>query len=130
MLWEEANEIQKFTDSPIGDDISEVERRGNRLNSYISRTGKMYADAREILNNAKKGDIIQSLERYVIQGDAPKMAINELVKSLCAKEQALVDWCGRLNSTCVHQLDWCRSLLSKYKEELRMNTFGGGGNEV
>jgi len=25
---------------------------------------------------------------------------------------------GRLNSTCTHQLDWHRSLLSKYKEEL------------
>lgn len=126
MLQEEAKEIQAFTDQGCEDDIYMVEQRGSRLQAYISRTGKMLADAKKLLNQRKKDDIIQALEKYYIKGDAPKITINELIKSLCAEEQYAVDWLERLNRTCVHESDWCRTLISKYKEEIRMATFGGG----
>ncbi len=126
-LKEEAEGIQAFTDQGCEDDIYLVEQRGSRLQAYISRTGKMLADAKKLLNIAKKNDIIQALEKYYIQCDAPKMSINELIKCSCAEEQYVVDWVERLNRTCVHESDWCRTLISKFKEEMRMNTFGGGG---
>ena len=127
MLREEAMEIQAYCDQGCEDDIYMVEQRGSRLQAYISRTGKMLADAKKILNLTKKNEIIEALEQHYIKNDAPKITINELIKSLCAEEQFLVDQLERLNNTCGRQADWCRTLISKYKEEIRMAQFGGGG---
>jgi len=37
-----------------------------------------------------------------------------------------VDWLDRLNSASVHQLDWCRSVLSKHKEEMKITGYQFG----
>ncbi len=125
-LKQEAEEIQAFTDQGCEDDIYLVEQRGSRLQAYISRTGKMLADAKLLLNQAKRQEIVQALEKYYAKMDAPKIAVNELIKATCAEEQYIVDWVERLNRTCVHESDWCRTLISKFKEEMRMNSYGGG----
>jgi hypothetical protein len=47
-------------------------------------------------------------------------AQNALVDSIAQEEAYFVDHLDRINSTCVHQLDLMRSIISKEKEEMRM----------
>ena len=125
-LLTEAKEIQAYLEIEVGDDVSEAQERGSTLQVYMARTGKMLADAKKALNLKKQSgimDILRETSKYSIKSAT---GINELIKSVCADEQYLVDWCERLNRTCTHQADWCRTLISKYKEEMRMNAFGGG----
>ena len=42
------------------------------------------------------------------------------IDSLCKNEQYLVDWCDRLNRTATHQLEWCRTIISKAKAEMAL----------
>ena len=47
-----------------------------------------------------------------------------MLDSIAEDEAFLVDRLDRLNSSCVHQLDALRTLLSYEKESLRLNKTG------
>jgi len=120
-LEQEAEEIQAFLEITSSDEIEEIVSRGNDLAVFLGRTGNMLADAKYHLNKKMKSDIMETLRK--VANDTPyatARTINELVKSLCADEQYLVDFIERLNKSCTHQLDWCRSLLSKAKAEMTL----------
>jgi len=123
----ELETMQSFLEIDISDDITEVEERGNKLQVYMARSGKLLADAKSDYNRAMTSEVVNILKQYMIGMNASHTAVNTLIKAACHEEQMLVDWIERINRTCTHQLDWCRTLISKYKEEMRMNTFGGGG---
>jgi hypothetical protein len=122
-LETEAEKIQSFCEVTMSEDMAEAVMRGNDLIVYIARTGKMLADAKHHLNTAKKSDIVKLIKELSEQKFSATVQ-NKLVESVCANEQYLVDWIERINRTCVHQLDWCRSILSKGKEEMRLNVYG------
>ncbi|MBA7475653.1 hypothetical protein ES707_11025 [subsurface metagenome] len=106
----------------MSDNPAEAVDRGCDLASYISRTGKMLADAKihkdKAMNRA-------ALELYGNSGGMPPSTLNELIKSSIARENYLVNWLDRLNRSATHQLEWCRSLVSKAKEEMK---YAGGVN--
>ncbi|GAB6121121.1 hypothetical protein [Dysgonomonas termitidis] len=54
------------------------------------------------------------------EAGATSKAVNKIIDSLCKEEQYLVNWCERLNRSATHQLEWCRTLISKAKEEMRL----------
>lgn len=110
--------MDNFLNTVMGDDAVEAQERGNDLSSYISRSGKLLADAKYHLNTKKKDDIFKTLEEAGKQAGATATAINELIKSICKEEQYLVDWAGRVNATATHQLEWCRTVISKAKAEI------------
>ena len=115
----EIAEIQAFLETHVsGDSPVEIQERGHNLAVYMARTGHMLAQAKQALNEAKKVELSKTLDRFEY---APKAALNELVKSLCSREQYIVDWLERLNKSCTHQLDWMRSALSYEKEQIRNN---------
>jgi len=123
-LNEEAKVIQSDLDVTMSEDANEAQERGNMLAAHISRTGKMLADAKYHLNDKKKSDIMDSLR--MIAKDTPNASttsVNELIKSLCKEEQYLVDWIERLNRTATHQLEWCRTVISKAKAEMAIGSF-------
>jgi hypothetical protein len=128
-LKEEAAEIQSFLEIIMSDDPNEADERGKQLQVYMARTGKMLADARQIYLEKKKGDIMNILRETARNSKATGTAINELVKSVCADEESLVTWIDRLNRSCTHQLDFCRTLMANYRAEMNMNTWGGGGRQ-
>lgn len=123
-LNEEATQIQSDLDVTQSEDANEAQERGNMLAAYISRTGKMLADAKYHLNDKKKSDIMDTLR--MVAKDTPNASttsVNELIKSLCKEEQYLVDWIERLNRTATHQLEWCRTVISKAKAEMAIGSF-------
>lgn len=123
-LNEEATQIQSDLDVTQSEDANEAQERGNMLAAYISRTGKMLADAKYHLNAKKKSDIMETLVDVAKRTpNASSTVVNELIKSLCKEEQYLVDWIERLNKTATHQLEWCRTVISKAKAEMSIGSF-------
>ena len=123
-LNEEATKIQSDLDVTQSEDANEAQERGNMLAAHISRTGKMLADAKYHLNDKKKSDIMDTLR--MVAKDTPNASttsVNELIKSLCKEEQYLVDWIERLNRTATHQMEWCRTVISKAKAEMAIGSF-------
>lgn len=123
-LSAEAQQIQDFLEITIGDHPQEVIERGNDLQVYLARTGKMLADAKYMLNEQKREETMNVVREFIIDQKLSAKVQNALIDGLCKDAQYLVDWIDRLNAACTHQLDWCRSVNSKNKEEMRLNNLG------
>ena len=120
-ILKEAIEIDSFLQTTMSEMAEEAVMRGNDLAVYIARTGKMLADAKYHLSEAKKDEVLDVLRETAKNAKATSKATHALIDSICKEEQYLVDWCERLNRSATHQLDWCRTLISKAKEEMRLS---------
>lgn len=120
----EAQDIQSFLEIVMSDNPVEVVNRGNELQVYMARTGKMLADAKLLLNCQKKDETMTVVRNFIIDQKLSARVQNALIDGLCHDTQYLVDWIERLNAACTHQLDWCRSIVSKNKEEMRLSNLG------
>lgn len=120
----EAQQIQEFLEITMSDNPQEVIERGNDLQVYMARTGKLLADAKYMLNEQKRHETMDIIRDYIIDQKLSAKVQNALIDGLCKEEQYLVDWIDRLNAACTHQLDWCRSVNSKNKEEMRLTNIG------
>ena len=105
---------------PSGEEVEEAVVRGNDLAVYIARTGKLLADAKYHLNEKKKSEVFDTLRETASRAKATSKAVNAIIDSLCKEEQYLVDWCERLNRAATHQLEWCRTVISKAKAEMTL----------
>lgn len=123
-LTKEAQKIQDFLEITMSDDPQEVIERGSDLQVYMARTGKMLADAKYILNEQKRNETMDIVRDFIIDQKLSAKVQNALIDGLCRETQYLVDWIERLNAACTHQLDWCRSVNSKNKEEMRLSNLG------
>ena len=117
-LISECKQIDEFMGITPSDDIEEIVERGNALIVYINRTGKMLADAKYHLNEARKSEIMDIIKTIIPEKLSAKVQ-NALVDAIAKEQQYLVDWTERLNRTAVHQLDWSRTLISKAKTEMQ-----------
>ena len=115
-LKDEAMTIQKFLEEYVSEDSNQIEARGHVISVYMSRTGKMLADAKYFFDQEMK----MHLENYK---DEPPSVRKELAAADCYETRYLVNWIERINKTCAHQLDLLRSVLSKQKEEMRLASF-------
>lgn len=120
----EAQQIQEFLEITMSDNPQEVIERGNDLQVYMARTGKLLADAKYMLNEQKRHETMDIIRDFIIDQKLSAKVQNALIDGLCKEEQYLVDWIDRLNAACTHQLDWCRSVNSKNKEEMRLTNIG------
>jgi hypothetical protein len=108
---------QSFLDITVSEQPEEVVERGNELSVIISRSGKMKADA-EYHRDAMMQSEIMSLLKDTAKSQLPASTINKLLDAACKDYNYLATACDRLNRTATHQLEWCRSLVSKAKAEL------------
>ena len=120
-ILRELEVIQACEEETISEEVSKVIEYGQTLAPYISRSGKRLADAQHHLNTRMKEDTFDALRKTAKQGGATAKAINAIVDSLCADERYLVDFAERVNRCGVHRLDWCRTLISKAKEDMRLS---------
>ena len=118
----ELQSIQEFTEITPSEDVNEIVQRGNDLIAYLARTTKLLADSKyhkdSKLNSAFMDEIrnISKLSASVA---------NKYVDSLCKGENYLINWSERLNRTVTHQIDWCRTIVSKNKAEMQNLNFRG-----
>lgn len=119
-IEEELMSIDSFLNITMSEEVQEAVLRGNDLAVYIARTGKLLADAKYYLRKKKEFDVIETIRKTASRAGATSKAVNAIIDSLCKEEQYLVDWCERLNRTATHQLEWCRTLISKAKAEMAL----------
>ena len=112
--------IQSEIEIELSEDIQQAIDRGNYCSSQIARTGKLLADAKIHRDRKLNSSIIGQMKKI---SQLPATTANKFADSLCEDENYIVNWCERLNRACTHQLDWCRTLISKAKAE--MQSFNG-----
>lgn len=121
-IKERAEEIQTILDEPYKDgNIEEATQRGNIMVCLMAETGKLLADAKYHQDQALSNSILKRLDIKL----SPS-TLNKLVEAECKEENYLVNWMERINRSCTHDLDWCRTLVSKAKEEMRFQSFMPG----
>lgn len=113
-------EMQDFLEIEMSEDVTEAVLRGNTLTVYMARSGKLIADAKIHHDRKLRSDIIEQIKS--INSMAPSVAV-KFTNTLVENESYLVTWSTRINASCTHQLDWCRTIISKAKAE--MSAFNG-----
>lgn len=114
-----AEHIQGYIQAEFEEEMAAIESRGNNLCVYMAETGKLLADAKHHQDKARCESILQRLDSKL----APSV-LNKLIDSSTFDENYLVNWMERINRSCTHELDWCRTMISKAKEEMRHLNFG------
>ena len=118
----EAKAIYEFLSIPIADDILEATEKGNILAVYINRTGHLLAEAKYYLNERLNNEAVQIIKQ-ITSGKYSAKLQNALIDSVCKRERYLVDEVEQLNKTAKYQIEWCRTVISKIKEEMKYNNF-------
>ncbi|HRQ17735.1 MAG TPA: hypothetical protein PL085_11710 [Agriterribacter sp.] len=98
------------------DNGSAVADRAASLEAYMALSGKLLADAKYHYNTAMNSDFINAIKTV---SNLTASIQKKYVDSICKDYQYLVDWCGRINAACTHQLDMCRSVMSTLREEMK-----------
>lgn len=116
----ELHEIQSFLEITMSEDANEAVLRGNDLAVYMARTGKLVADSKIHKEQKLRSEMIQEYKKLL---ELPASVAVKYTDTLVENETYLLTWATRLNASCTHQLDWCRTIISKAKAE--MNAFNG-----
>ena len=109
-------QMQDFLEITMSEDANEAVIRGNDLSVYMARSGKLLADAKILHDRKLRSDLIEQIKS--INSMAPSVAV-KFTNTLVENESYLVNWATRINASCTHQLDWCRTLISKAKAEMQ-----------
>lgn len=125
-IQKECQQIQDYLEAEYNADVpAACEARGNDLEQYMARSGKMLADAKywqdQFVNSAIMDTIKEALQQQKVWSVS---LINKKVEALAKDYNYLVTWCDRINRTATHQLDFIRTLISKHKAEIQASGWG------
>ena len=123
-LVAEATTLQGFIEEPWVEDASVIVERGNAIAVWLARSSVMLAEAKRIYNTARTSEIGELIKTVFAENKLSANVQNQMMSAVCEKEQYLVDWITEQNKTLKHQLDWCRTSISKYKSELSIANMG------
>lgn len=115
-IKKELTEIQGFLEITMSEDANEAVVRGNDLAVYMARTGKLVADSKYHRDQKLRSEMIKEYQKLI---DFPASVAVKYTDTLVESETYLMTWATRLNASCTHQLDWCRTIISKAKAEMQ-----------
>ncbi|MDR1199827.1 MAG: hypothetical protein LBK94_12590 [Prevotellaceae bacterium] len=124
-LNSECRQMQAMLETVIPADVNAVIEHARLLAVFHARSGQMLADAKLLLRKKKASEIADMIIKIAKEGFLSAKAQNALLDTVAQDEAYLVDWLDRINASCVHDLDLCRSIISKAKEEMRMSNIPG-----
>lgn len=111
----ELYQIQSYLEITMSEDANEAVVRGNDLAVYMARTGKLIADAKIHREVKLRSEMILEYKKLL---EFPASVAVKYTDTLVENETYLLTWATRLNASCTHQLDWCRTIISKAKAEM------------
>lgn len=117
----ELQDIQSFLEITMSEDANEAVVRGNDLAVYMARTGKLVADAKIHRDVKLRSEMILEYKKLL---EFPASVAVKYTDTLVENETYLMTWATRLNASCTHQLDWCRTIISKAKAEMSSFNYG------
>lgn len=96
-----------------GHSIDELEEHGKRLASLFGLSAETMAEAKKLMDRK----LLQAIQGNK-GNDYPPSVLLKISQAQCAEEAAVYDYADRLNAGITHQLDFYRTVISKYKAEL------------
>lgn len=121
-LEEQVNTNLNFVDeqldeahSPDKEDIDGIVGYGMQLAAIISLAGKTLADAQQLLRMKE----LVLLKTYEHMWEKPTI-LKKLMEGTLAEYYQKVTWADRLCAACTHKMDFYRSVVSKYKQEIAL----------
>jgi hypothetical protein len=109
-------EIQNFLQETMSEDANEAVLRGNDLAVYMARTGKLVADSKYHRDQKLRSEMIKEYQKLL---EFPASVAVKYTDTLVENETYSMTWATRLNASCTHQLEWCRTVISKAKAEMQ-----------
>ncbi|MDY3521344.1 hypothetical protein PG614_02520 [Riemerella anatipestifer] len=116
-IKKELETMQVFLESVVDDDPGIAVSYGNDALVYYSRSGKLLADAKMHKDRKLRSELVEQIK--VISGLSASVA-NKFIDTLTEEENYLVNWADRINAALARRADFCRTMISKAKEEMRL----------
>jgi hypothetical protein len=129
-ILSETNAILKYMKVEPSGEAEEYVERGNVLCVYLASTTELLAEAKTLYNERKKDAAFAVINEFAAEKHLSAKVQNALVDGLLYKEAYLVDLVERCNAAVTHSLGWCRTCISKYKEELQITKAGNEFNNI
>jgi len=113
-IKQKLNSIRDLLDSDVtGVDIDSIVEKGKKLTQMIGLSAECKAAAKKALERK----LLMSVAEIENKGYQPSVLL-KVAGAMCAEESATLEYADRLNAGITHQLDYYRSVISLYKEEL------------
>ena len=122
-IKKELKDMQQMIECLIPDDINAALEHGKELAVYNARSGYLVAQAKELARKKKTQQISETIIKIAKEQFLSAKVQNTLLDSIASDEMYVVEWAERINAATVHQLDFVRSILSKAKEEMRLQGY-------
>lgn len=113
----ELQNMQEFLEQDLDDDINIALEYGNAALVYYSRSGKLLADAKMHRDRKMRSELVEQIK--TISAYSASVA-NKFVDTLMEEENYLVNWADRINAALARRSDFCRTVISKGKEEMKL----------
>ncbi|HPE40295.1 MAG TPA: hypothetical protein PLI77_04305 [Bacteroidales bacterium] len=117
-IKEEVHQYQKALEQPIPLEINHCLERISFLSGVHCRTGYLLANAKKHLRTVKESQLYSHLlnrsDRYL-----SSQIQNAMLDGLAIEETYYVELLEKMNYACSQQIEVCRTIISKEKEEMR-----------
>ena len=121
----ELSEMQGYLELPFDPDSGGqlVVERALELEQIIARSGKLVADAGYHLDNFLGGEIVRTIKEALNESKWPPSITSKKIDAMARDYNFVCKWADRVNRTSTHSHQFCITLISKLKEEMKMNKF-------
>ena len=123
-IKQECEQMQTILELCIPTDGNGAVSHATTLAAYMARSGQLLADSKRLLRQKQVSEINKTIIAIAKEACLSAKVQNTLLASIADNEMYLVEWLDRINASCVHSIDLCRSIISKEKEEMRIVKMG------
>jgi hypothetical protein len=104
--------IRKVVDMPVADDIESIRGKGAALSGMLGLSAECKKNAKLEIGRS------QLIALAGMDDSWPASVKTKSIDAHCAEQISDYEYADRLNAALTHQLEYVRSLLSFYKQEM------------
>lgn len=117
-IQKELEKYQFHAEIHLSEDPDEIVNWSNEALVYIPRTGKLIADAQYHRDRKARSELVEQIKQ--LSGFKTATLANRFADSLLEEEEMLLKWAERLNAALSRKVEFCRTMISKSKEEMKL----------
>ena len=122
-IKQECESMQAELECLIPDDVNAVIEHAKKLAVLMARSGNLLATAKKLVRQKRTSEITETIIKIAKENYLAAKAQNILCESIASEEIELSEWLNRINASFTHQIELCRSIISKEKEEMRLSNY-------
>ena len=116
-ILKELETIQFFAEIHLSEQPEEIVFWATEALVHLPRTAKLIADAQYHRDRKGRSELVEQIKN--IAGFKTATLQNRFADTLLEKESMALKHAERLNAALSRKIDFCRTLISKAKEELK-----------